>query len=130
MSWTSRSAAFLSALVLAGSGLAVSATPAAAAGGCPEARLCVWDGVDFTGNRIASASTNTCFFINDITVFGSVRSYSNNLPVVAKIWHVKNDEFALARTLPAGGFSSNIGTPLGGAPFDKICLGSALPGSS
>ncbi|MER6917132.1 peptidase inhibitor family I36 protein [Streptomyces sp. NPDC000594] len=127
MNWVKRSAAVISTLAVAGAWATVSAAPATAAGGCPTARLCVWDGTDFLGTRIASASTNACFFINDTAGFSSVRSYSNNSAVSGKIYEYGPGGYFAARTLSAGGFSSDIGTPRGGGVADMICMGNATP---
>ncbi|MER6917130.1 peptidase inhibitor family I36 protein [Streptomyces sp. NPDC000594] len=128
MNWKQRSAAVFSALALAGTGMAVSVTPAAAAGGCPAARLCIWDGPNFTGDRIASASTNACFRPYGHAAFAHIRSYSNNLPVTARVWEPNSPTtWSVTRTLPAGGFSSDIGNPVGAGPDDYVCMGSAQP---
>ncbi|MFJ9622037.1 peptidase inhibitor family I36 protein [Streptomyces sp. NPDC101181] len=128
MNWKRKSAAALSVLALAGSGIAMSATPASAADDCPAARLCIYDGTDFTGDRITSASTNACFTPWNTVAFGSIRSYVSNSSVTAKVWKKNSGSgYTAVRTLPAGGFSSDIGTPVGGGQYDKVCLGSATP---
>ncbi|MFE9294403.1 peptidase inhibitor family I36 protein [Streptomyces niveus] len=125
MKWKRKSASVFSALAIAGAGMMASAPPAAAApGNCPAARLCIYDGVNFSGDRIISASTNACFTPWNITVFGSINSYVNNGPVTARVY---NGSGTLVRTMPAGGFSSDIGTPVGGGQFDNVCLGDARP---
>ncbi|MFD4016835.1 peptidase inhibitor family I36 protein [Streptomyces sp. SH5] len=136
MNWKKKSAAALSVLALAGSGMIMSATPtsaapaasASAAGDCPNARLCIYDDTDFNGDRITSASTNACFTPWNTVLFGSIRSYVSNSPVTAKVWKKNSGAgYTAVRTLPAGGFSSDIGTPVGGGQYDKVCLGSAKP---
>ncbi|MEE1809072.1 peptidase inhibitor family I36 protein [Streptomyces sp. BE133] len=129
MTWKNRTATAASALLLAAGGMLASASPAAADGPCPANRLCVYDQSSFAGNRIASASTNSCFFPQDFT-FGSIVSYDNNLSVDAKVWHyyANTNSYSVARTLVAGGFSSNIGIPdLGVAYGDLVCMGNARP---
>ncbi|MFC8656974.1 peptidase inhibitor family I36 protein [Streptomyces parvus] len=134
MNWKKKSAAALSVLALAGSGMIMSAAPtsaapaaATAAGDCPSARLCIYDDTNFNGDRITSASTNACFTPWNTIPFGSIRSYVSNSPVTAKVWRYGASGYTAVRTLPAGGFSSDIGAPVGGGPNDKVCLGSATP---
>ncbi|MBM7052735.1 MULTISPECIES: peptidase inhibitor family I36 protein [Streptomyces] len=135
MNWKKKSAAALSVLALAGSGMIMSAAPASAApaasapaaGDCPSARLCIYDDTNFNGDRITSASTNACFTPWNTIPFGSIRSYVSNSPVTAKVWRYGASGYTAVRTLPAGGFSSDIGAPVGGGPNDKVCLGSATP---
>ncbi|MFI5754350.1 peptidase inhibitor family I36 protein [Streptomyces sp. NPDC051569] len=129
MAWKKRIASTASVMLLAAGGMMATASPAAADGPCPASRICVYDKDGFTGNRIASASTNSCFFPQDFT-FGTIVSYDNNLSVDAKVWHYYANigAYQLARTLVAGGFSSNIGVPdLGAAYGDLVCMGNARP---
>ncbi|MET9553586.1 peptidase inhibitor family I36 protein [Streptomyces sp. NPDC006645] len=125
MEWKKKAASVFSVVAMAGAGMLAAAPPAAAApGDCPAARLCIYDGVNFSGDRIISASTNACFSPWDTFVFGDIRSYANNGSVTARVF---NGSGTLIRTMPAGGFSSDIGTPLGGGPSDSVCLGNARP---
>ncbi|MFC8826584.1 peptidase inhibitor family I36 protein [Streptomyces sp. NPDC057137] len=125
MEWKKKSASVFSALAIAGAGMMAAAPPAAAApGDCPAARLCIYDGTNFSGDRITSASTNACFTPWDTAAFGSIHSYVNNGPVTARVF---DQVGTLVRTMPAGGFSSNIGTPVGGGSSDHVCLGNARP---
>lgn len=125
MEWKKKSASVLSVLAIAGAGMMASApTATAAPGDCPAARLCIYDAVNFGGDRIISASTNACFSPWDTFVFGSINSYVNNGPVTARVF---NGAGTLIRTMPAGGFSSDIGTPVGGGSSDSVCLGNARP---
>ncbi|MEV5672856.1 peptidase inhibitor family I36 protein [[Kitasatospora] papulosa] len=129
MTWKKRIAGTASVMLLAAGGMMATASPAAADGPCPANRLCIYDGANFTGNRIASGSTNSCFFPQDFT-FDAIVSYDNNLPVDAKVYHyyADIDAYTVARTLVSGGFSSNIGVAnLGGAFGDLVCMGSARP---
>ncbi|MFE4536434.1 peptidase inhibitor family I36 protein [Streptomyces scopuliridis] len=129
MSWKKRTASTASVMLLAAGGMMATASPAAADGPCPANRICVYDATNFGGNRIASGSTNSCFFPQDFT-FGTIVSYDSNLSVDAKVWHYYADVgvYKAARTLVAGGFSSNIGVPnLGAAYGDLVCMGNARP---
>ncbi|MEU6406218.1 peptidase inhibitor family I36 protein [Streptomyces sp. NPDC046985] len=108
-------------------GVLATAPSAGAAGGCPSSRLCVWDGTNFTGHRILSASTNSCFYTGAFT-FGYIRSYSNNLPVDATVWQrddIEGDWYEV-RTLVAGKFSSDIGI-YGLGAGGAVCEGSQTP---
>ncbi|MER5766714.1 peptidase inhibitor family I36 protein [Streptomyces sp. NPDC001985] len=128
VNWMKRSAAVLSVLAVAGAGMLVTAPSAAAAGDCAPNRLCVWDGVNFSGTKITSASTNACFRPISTPGFSEVRSYSNGLSVDAKIyeWNGLMDNWII-KGLPSGGFSSDIVVPRGGGNLDRVCMGSATP---
>ncbi|MFE3604143.1 peptidase inhibitor family I36 protein [Streptomyces sp. NPDC059142] len=128
MEWKKKSAAILTALGIAAGGMVMAATPAAAVADCPAARLCIYDETNFGGDRIVSASTNACFTPWNTVRFGYIRSYVSNSSVTAKVWHKNSGSgYTAVRTLPAGGFSSDIGTPVGGGEHDKVCMGNATP---
>ncbi|WP_405390867.1 peptidase inhibitor family I36 protein [Streptomyces sp. NBC_01102] len=127
MEWKKKSAAILSTLAIVGGGMMLTATPASAVADCPAARLCIYDGTNFTGDRITSASTNACFYPWDTSGFNSIRSYVSNSSVTAKVWEYNGSSYTAVRTMPAGGFSSDIGTAVAGGYWDKVCLGNATP---
>ncbi|WP_329084933.1 MULTISPECIES: peptidase inhibitor family I36 protein [unclassified Streptosporangium] len=130
MTWTKKTAAAASALLVAVGGMLVTASPAAAALSCPVNRLCIYDRASFGGERIASASTNACFTMEEFKTFEHIVSYRNNLSVNAIVWHVDFNSwgYVKARTLVAGGFSSDIGDDgLGAMSMDKVCMGNASP---
>ncbi|MCH0541979.1 peptidase inhibitor family I36 protein [Streptomyces sp. MUM 203J] len=131
MSWKMKAAASASMLTLTMSGTLMAAPTAAAAGNCPSGYLCVYDATKFSGNRIVSASTNSCFDPHAVVAnWNYIRSYTNNNSVDAAVWHYSYADFTYkkVRTLPAGGFSSNIGIDgLGGQYGDKVCMGNARP---
>ncbi|MFJ8001428.1 peptidase inhibitor family I36 protein [Streptomyces sp. NPDC096310] len=122
-------AAFASTLFCVAGGMLATAAPAAADGPCPANRICIYDEINFRGNRILSGSTNACFSPQDFAfTFGTIVSYDNNLPVNATVWGIYIDGYHADRTLVSGGFSSNIGIAnLGGYPLDKVCMGAARP---
>ncbi|MET8927312.1 peptidase inhibitor family I36 protein [[Kitasatospora] papulosa] len=124
MSWRQKTAIGVSTLaLLAGSALAIAA-PASATGGCASGYLCVYDRIQFGGEKIVSASTNACFDLFEFLDFGSVNSYVNNLPVNAYLWEFDTGTgWSKARTLVAGGFSTSI--PVNTAM--SVCMGSARP---
>ncbi|MGW2512095.1 peptidase inhibitor family I36 protein [Streptomyces scopuliridis] len=126
-----RSATVASALLLVAGGMLATASPAAADGPCPANRICVYDEPGFGGNRIASGSTNACFYPQDFAfTFASIVSYDNNLSVDAQVWHYYANDggYLPARTLVAKKFSSNIGVAnLGAYPGDMVCMGNARP---
>ncbi|QIQ02219.1 peptidase inhibitor family I36 protein [Streptomyces liangshanensis] len=126
--WRKRAGVAASALLFAAGGMLATASPAAADGPCPANRLCIYDQPNFSGNRILSASTNACFLMRSFD-FGTIVSYDNNLPVDARVWTaVSEGPYLNARTLPAGGFSSNVSQiGLGVYLFDEVCMGNARP---
>ncbi|MCX4739199.1 peptidase inhibitor family I36 protein [Streptomyces antibioticus] len=129
MEWRKGIATAAAAVALVGGGTLATATPAQADGTCSSKSLCVWDGTNFSGQRVLTKSTNTCFNIGQFD-FGYIRSYDNNLSVNGYVWQLRDGDSGLSyyrdRTLPAGGFSSDIGVDgLGGGLHSWICLGSA-----
>lgn len=127
MSWKRKTAATVSMLTMAAGATLMAAQPAAAVGNCPSGYVCVYDESNFSGNKIVSASTNSCFAPWKFD-FGYIRSYVNN-SVDAMVWHYSSSgEWYKARTLPAGGFSSDIGIyNLGGLTGDYVCMGNGKP---
>ncbi|MDX3522421.1 peptidase inhibitor family I36 protein [Streptomyces scabiei] len=123
-----KSAVVLSTLALASAGIATTATPAAAVGGCPSGKLCLYEGTNFTSLTFTSASTKLCF---DLTSYGNgfrngVRSYVNNLPVKAEVFHRisrTSDVIELDGTISPGGSSSNAGSGFG--VDGVVCTGGA-----
>ncbi|MFD4016833.1 peptidase inhibitor family I36 protein [Streptomyces sindenensis] len=108
---------------LAGASLA-TATPASAVGGCAKGYLCVYDRTVFGGEKIVSASTNSCFNLFEFYDFGSVNSYVNNLPVNAYLWEFDTGTgWHKVRTLVAGKFSSSIPANMAWS----VCMGNAQP---
>ncbi|TQJ57755.1 peptidase inhibitor family I36 protein [Streptomyces sp. NBC_00080] len=122
-----KSAVTLSTLALAFAGIATTATPAAAIGGCPSGKLCLYEGTNFTSLTFTSASTKLCF---DLASFGNgfqngVRSYVNNLPVKAEVFHrINSSTIVLDGTISPGGSSSNTGSTTFGAS-GVVCTGGA-----
>lgn len=123
MSWRQKTAIGVSACALLAGGLLATAAPASAVGGCASGYLCVYDRINFGGEKIVSASTNACFDLFEFE-FGSVNSYVNNLPVNAYLWEFDTGTgWSKVRTLVAGGFSSSI--PANTAW--SVCMGNAQP---
>ncbi|WP_329428865.1 peptidase inhibitor family I36 protein [Streptosporangium sp. NBC_01495] len=131
VTWTKKAATAASALLFAMGGMSVTASPAAADGPCPAKRLCIYDLINFEGNRIASGSTNACFEIDDFAFDREIRSYDNNLSVDAAVWHrsVYTGLWTKERTLVANKFSSDIARfNVGGTRNAQVCMGpSAYP---
>ena len=126
MGWIARAATATSALTLMAGGALAGAMPAAAVGGCSSGYLCIYDGDNFTGDKIVSASTNACFYIKSVNSnFSYTQSYVNNLPVDAALWGDggSGDQMVKLRTLPSGGFSSSTPIKL----EIMVCMGSAKP---
>lgn len=120
-----------SMLTLTMNGSLMTAPTAAAVGNCPSGYLCIYDESNFSGQKIVSASTNSCFDPHAVVAnWNYIQSYANSNSVDAVVWHYSYADFTYkkARTLPAGGFSSNIGIGgLGGYYGDKVCMGNARP---
>jgi len=125
-----RALAALSVLAMSLSGVAATATPAAAVGGCPSGKLCLYEGTNYSRLAVTSTSTQACIYLRNFgTGFGSgIASYVNNLPVNAVVYNYRGstDTFALAGTIRSGGFSSNslsVHFGVSGA----VCMGGVSP---
>ncbi|WP_234323756.1 peptidase inhibitor family I36 protein [Streptomyces sp. NRRL F-2580] len=116
----------MSALAMTVGGLASTTTPAAAVGGCPSGKLCLYNAPDYHDLRLTSTSTKACYGLGSQPYFMySVASYVNNLPVNAAIWEYELSGWKLVGTIGPGKFSSNAGRSfgVGGA----VCMGGVHP---
>ncbi|MEU9032697.1 proteinase inhibitor I36 SMPI [Streptomyces sp. NPDC048383] len=119
------------ALGLALSGMAATAVPAAAVGGCPAGRLCLYENINYIDLDVTMASTKACIYLSDFGEhrFGpGIGSYVNNLGVKAEVFHwVSGTSYALDGTIRPGGFSSN--STNGGlfGNYGMVCTGGARP---
>ncbi|MEU6851376.1 peptidase inhibitor family I36 protein [Actinacidiphila alni] len=127
MHWKMRIASLTAALGITLGGSLAEAATASADTSCDWGYTCIWDGTNFTGHKIVSFSTNSCFWLGNYN-FGWVTSYKNNNTVDASIWNPSATSLPgyKARNLPVGGFSSNINIDYLGAD-GWLCLGSATP---
>lgn len=122
------------AVVAATTFSALGASPAAAVGGCPANRACLYSGKNFTSLQVTTASTNACYWLSKFDLSHNtpgVRSWVNNLPVKVTLWSSSDLNNWYARTtLGAGAFSSDTSVSLN--PYwyshsDMFCMGSAKP---
>ncbi|MEU9032582.1 peptidase inhibitor family I36 protein [Streptomyces sp. NPDC048383] len=113
MTWYRKMALSAGALVMATGGLAATASPAAAVGGCPAGKLCLYAGTNYTNMKLSTGSIDSCW---DLPNYGltSVKSYVNNMSVKATIWdRASNGEYYLDGTISPKRFSSNAGANFG-----------------
>ncbi|WP_405549494.1 peptidase inhibitor family I36 protein [Streptomyces microflavus] len=113
--------------LLLGSSVAM-AVPAAATGGCPSGKLCLYRSTEFRTMDFTAASTNACFNLNSYGMglgTNSVRSYVNNLSVKATFWYYLDGSWRNSQTIRSGGFSSDAGTTFIGT--ERVCVGPADP---
>ncbi|MEV8485897.1 peptidase inhibitor family I36 protein [Streptomyces sp. NPDC052095] len=113
---------------------ALSTSPAAAVGGCPSGKACLYSGKDFTSLRVTTASTNACYYLGDygFTYGGvGVRSWVNNLPVKVTLWDISDlNNPSPTKAMGAGAFSSDTSVsvdPYWYSHSDMFCMGSAKP---
>lgn len=102
-----------------------TAPPAAAVGGCPSAKVCLYGATNYGDLRVTSASTKACFSLSQFKYSG-IKSYVNNLPVSAVIWERSNGVYVAPNTLRPGGFSSNTGSATFGMN-GALCMGGLNP---
>ncbi|MCX4667563.1 proteinase inhibitor I36 SMPI [Streptomyces sp. NBC_01381] len=127
MAWIRKVTLAVSALAMAGGSLAATAAPAAAVGGCPSGKLCLYDSGDYRNLAITSTSTKACIDL----VYGAhpmpyIRSYVNNLRVNAVVWKSNgSDRLVVQGTIRPGGHSSDAGWDFGYA--GAVCMGGVNP---
>ncbi|WP_405396366.1 peptidase inhibitor family I36 protein [Streptomyces microflavus] len=130
MKLRARALAVLSVLAISLGGVAATATPAAAVGGCPSGKLCLYEGTNYNRLAVTSTSTQACVYLRHFgSGFGTgIASYVNNLPVNAVVYNYRGstDTFAVAGTIRPSGFSSNslsVNFGVSGA----VCMGGVSP---
>ncbi|MEU9983076.1 peptidase inhibitor family I36 protein [Streptomyces sp. NPDC050856] len=125
MAWVRKATLAMSALAMAVGGLAAATAPAAAIGGCPSGKLCLYEGKNYSDLRLTSTSTKACFHIwGDPYHMSAVRSYVNNLAVNAVIWEYDLG-WKSAGTIGPGKFSSDAGDSFG--TYGAVCMGGLHP---
>lgn len=121
-------------LLIAGSTL-VNAAPAAAVGGCPSDKLCLYRSTDFRTMSFSAASTGACFYLRDYGLTypaNGINSYVNNLPVKATLWEgsIPNNWSSNGSIRP-GGFSSDTGALTSEGAYWRfataVCTGGTFP---
>ncbi|MFB7373986.1 peptidase inhibitor [Streptomyces sp. NPDC056222] len=128
----------LASMALAGglamTGLAATATPASAVGGCEANTLCLYRSTQYRTMSFAAKSTSACFDLDDYGLTypsNGINSYVNNLPVKATLYHSEPTGWFAMSTIRSGGFSSNTGALTSDGHWyrysEKICTGSATP---
>ncbi|MEV7571437.1 peptidase inhibitor [Streptomyces tanashiensis] len=130
----------LASMALAGglavTGLAATATPASAVGGCEANTLCLYRSTQYRTMSFAAKSTNACFDLlkSGLTdPWNGISSYVNNLPVRATLWvHYdgaswEKEDYWSPSTIMPGSFSSNSSYITWYDNSDVICTGSAVP---
>ncbi|MEV5675392.1 peptidase inhibitor family I36 protein [Streptomyces sp. NPDC052179] len=118
-----KAATAVSALALTVGGMAATAAPAEAVGGCPSGKLCLYRGTNYSDLFFTMASTQACLPINHGG--GRPLSYVNNLPVEVKMWGYEAGFPYHTATIRAGGFSSSAG----GSTYSWLdaCTGGVVP---
>ncbi|MFH8619982.1 peptidase inhibitor family I36 protein [Streptomyces sp. NPDC017979] len=126
-----KTAVTLSALAMAVGGTMATAGPAAAVGGCPSGKLCLYEPINFGRLDVTSQSTNACIDLRNYGHTGfrhGIGSYVNNLSVNVRVYHLTaNGAYALDGTIGPGRSSSNTSSPRAFGNYGKTCTGSAVP---
>ncbi|MFD7256297.1 peptidase inhibitor family I36 protein [Streptomyces sp. NPDC059874] len=129
-----KAAAFAAVLAGVSGVMMASAPPAAAVGGCPSGKLCLYRSTEYRTMSFEAASTSACFELDDYGLtypFNGINSYVNNLPVKATLYHSEPTGWYAMSTIRPGGFSSNTGALTADGYWyrysEKICTGSATP---
>ncbi|MGW5582456.1 peptidase inhibitor family I36 protein [Streptomyces sp. NPDC003857] len=130
MSIRRRVATVVAGLAIAVGGAAATATPAAAVGGCPSDKLCLYSGANFTSLKFTAASTQACFDLDDYGLANNVRSYVNNLPVNAVMYEMyPAGTYTAIGTIRPGGFSSDTANTEIYSWAIAVCMGGVNPNS-
>ncbi|MFD9767566.1 peptidase inhibitor family I36 protein [[Kitasatospora] papulosa] len=130
MSTLSKSVTALSAFALVAITMGATATPAAAVGGCPAGKLCIYESTQYRNLAVTSTSTKACF---DLTNFGTgfnrgIGSYVNNLNVNAVVYsNVSTAGYTVDGTIRPGGYSSDTTNGEWFGNFGAVCMGGLNP---
>ncbi|MFF6774775.1 proteinase inhibitor I36 SMPI [Streptomyces sp. NPDC012637] len=134
MSLKRKSAVALSALALAAAGTAVTASPAAAVGGCPSATLCLSEDTNYVDIDVTSKTTaQNCIALGhygETGFYNGIRSYVNNLPVNVDVYFYNGsvgDPYKYEATIRPGGFSSNTTDVYKFGYRGAVCTGGGNP---
>ncbi|SBT91464.1 hypothetical protein GA0115233_103098 [Streptomyces sp. DI166] len=124
----------LASMALAGglavSGLAATATPASAVGGCDSDQLCLYRSTNFRTMALETTRTFDCWELIEYGLtypWNGISSYVNNLPFKATLWERSGSLWLEAATIRSGGSSSNSTTHYGFTHSEYICTGGADP---
>jgi hypothetical protein len=117
---------------LAVAGMVATTPSAAAVGGCPTGKLCLYENINYVDLDVTSTSTKACIDLGD---FGEhnfeygIGSYVNNLSVKAAVYHWGGVSLGYVHdgTISPGGFSSNSTNGDWFGEFGMVCTGGATP---
>ncbi|MWA16183.1 proteinase inhibitor I36 SMPI [Streptomyces sp. BA2] len=126
MAWIRKVTLAVSAMAMAGGSLAATAAPAAAVGGCPSKKLCLYKYDDYKVLALTSTSTKACIRIRTGGLY-EIRSYVNNLRVNAVVYKyiAGTTGYVVDGTIRPGGYSSDAGRDFGG--YGQVCMGGVKP---
>ena len=140
MDWKRKLAGAALALGMATAGIAATASPAAAVGGCPSGKLCLYADTDYTTLTLTSTSTHVCIYLENYGhdgFYDGIPSYVNNLPFGVAVyygyWAAADETYKLYGTISPGGYSSHTGdqmsaaNPLFGGYYGAVCMGGVKP---
>ncbi|MEU2410101.1 peptidase inhibitor family I36 protein [[Kitasatospora] papulosa] len=127
MTWMRKAALAVGGTAMALGALAVTAAPAAAVGGCPAGKLCLYESANYKSLALTSTSTKACFLLAGSPGYmNDIGSYVNNLPVNAAVWEWKvGSRYVLVGTIGPGKFSSDAGEGFG--EYGAVCMGGLNP---
>ncbi|MFF5045494.1 peptidase inhibitor family I36 protein [[Kitasatospora] papulosa] len=127
MAWMRKAALAIGGTAIAVGGLTATAAPAAAVGGCPAGKLCLYEYANYNSLALTSTSTKACFVLSaSPSYMNEIGSYVNNLPVNAAVWAWKvGSRYVLVGTIGPGKFSSDAGDNFG--EYGAVCMGGLNP---
>ncbi|MFE4212377.1 peptidase inhibitor family I36 protein [Streptomyces sp. NPDC056844] len=127
MAWIRKATLAVSGMAMTVGALGATAAPAAAVGGCPAGKLCLYDFINYKGLALTSTSTKACFILSASPSYMSdIGSYVNNLSVNAAVWEWRaGTRYTLVGTIGPGKFSSNAGNNFG--VNGAVCMGGLDP---
>ncbi|MEU9304481.1 hypothetical protein [Streptomyces sp. NPDC048269] len=111
-------------------GMMATAPSAAAVGGCPAGKLCLYEDIHYVDVDLTSTRTKACFYLwefGEDEFASGIGSYVNNLPVKADVYHWdgRNLVYVHDGTIRPGGSSSNSRTGSWFGHSGKVCTGGA-----
>ncbi|MCX4826263.1 proteinase inhibitor I36 SMPI [Streptomyces sp. NBC_01142] len=133
MNFIRKTALALSAVALTTAGLAATATPAAAVGGCASGKLCLYEDRFYVDMDLSSSSTKACFPLGHYGESGfyeGIGSYVNNLSVPVEVYYYNrssDNPYTHEATIRPGGFSSDTSAVIRFGWRGAVCTGGLNP---
>jgi hypothetical protein len=109
----------------------VTASPAAAVGGCPSATLCLAEDKNYVDTDVTTKTTaKNCIplgHFGETGFYNGIGSYVNNLPVSVDVYYDNGRGYTYESTIRPGGFSSDTSAVYKFGYRGAVCTAGANP---